>query len=111
MSKANYDFEVIDVRGNKVITIVDLNLGGKSVTNDIENIVNEVIDKHWNDNEKLLDKNQVAVVYKDSEGLFNGYDVANDHFTELPGATHMMHAVNKYLKMLRVNSEASEPLS
>lgn len=105
MAKANYKAEVIEVRGNTCLVIEDLNQGGKSVTNDIENVVNEVIDKHWNENEKLIDKNRCTIVYKDSQGNWDGWDAENNHFVAL-GKDNHMHAINSYLKKIRATSEA-----
>lgn len=40
--KADYDFEIEQYLGSDFIVIEDLDLGNKSVTNDIENVVDEI---------------------------------------------------------------------
>lgn len=95
MSKAAYTHEVIDVRGTKCIVIEDLNDGRMSVTNDIENVVAEICQL-----EKIEEPKTCIIVYKDTEGNWDGWDSANNHFVAL-GKTNSMHAINSYMKKLR----------
>lgn len=55
MVKADYVYTNVD----DIINIVDLNLGNRSVTNDAENVLNEI-----NESEEITD---MRVVYIDSE--------------------------------------------
>lgn len=55
-SKANYTYEV----GNELVRITDLNLGNKSVTNDAENVINEI--------QSVENIKGKQILYKDSEG-------------------------------------------
>lgn len=57
---ADYEYNIV---GN-VVVIIDLNLGGRSVTNDIENVL-ESIGKDV----ELADK---KIIYRDSCGVFDG---------------------------------------
>lgn len=55
MRKADYTYEI----KNDVVSIIDLNLGNLSVTNDIENILTEI-----NKTKNIIGK---RVTYRDSE--------------------------------------------
>jgi len=59
MTHCNYTYLTI----NDLIVIVDLNLGNRSVTNDIENVIKEI-----SINLLLSDK---IIVYRDSNGLYD----------------------------------------
>lgn len=63
-----------------VLVILDLNLGGKSVTNDIENVLHFIFD---------LEEQKIAmlgsaqpmigtIIYRDSEGIYDGITVNAD---------------------------------
>lgn len=70
--KADYDYKIID----GIICIEDLNRGNRSVTNDIENVIEQI--KYF---ENI--KNIKIVIYRDSEGNWDGYVVENDAFIPL----------------------------
>lgn len=57
---ADYDYQVI---GN-VVVIVDLNQGGRSVTNDIDNVLASI--------GKDVDLADKKIIYQDSCGVFDG---------------------------------------
>ena len=60
--KSNYQFKITD----DILHIEDLNYGGKSVTNNIENVINEI-------KEMIGDKiKKCHIIYKDSEGIWDG---------------------------------------
>jgi hypothetical protein len=61
MFKADFDFEI----AARVLVIYDLNLGNKSVTNDIENVLQRI----WDEIDPL--ERIDAVIYRDSEGVFD----------------------------------------
>ncbi len=94
MTRAKFTHEVIDVRGNTCIVITDANQGQMSVTNDIENVVAEICRAEG------IVADRSIIVYKDSEGTWDGWDSANNHFVSL-GKDNHMHALNSYLKKLR----------
>lgn len=65
---ADYEYHINQERGTPVLVIVDLNQGGMSVTNDIEAVVHgiarEVGDLVWG----------MPIIYRDSEGNYDGVD-------------------------------------
>lgn len=61
MRSADFDFDI----AARVLVIYDLNMGNKSVTNDIENVLAEIFDQI--DELQPID----AVIYRDSEGIFD----------------------------------------
>ena len=63
--------------GVDCIVIEDLNMGSISVTNDIENVINEIsaIEK--------VKAEQYMIVYKDSTGQWDGYDSTTNKFESL----------------------------
>lgn len=68
MTKANYTFEIEKFLSYNFISIVDLDQGGMSVTNDIENVVNEICQ------EAEINKGDYLIIYQDSEGIWDGWD-------------------------------------
>ena len=77
MIKSAYTFETID---DNLIIIYDLNNGGMSVTNDIENVIAELKSNLGNICESVI-------VYQDSDGFFDGIALKEDgsfsHFYSL----------------------------
>jgi hypothetical protein len=73
-SKPDYKYEIQTHGGFIFLVIIDQNLGGRSVTNAIENIVEEICYQ-----EKLKEK-EVKVVYQDSDGIWDGYDTVGFFF-------------------------------
>lgn len=70
---SNYTHEILD----NIIIIEDLDLGNLSVTNNIENVLEEIANKHQ------IDLNDHKIIYADSIGLWDGYDYKNRHFIPL----------------------------
>jgi|LauGreDrversion4_2_1035121.scaffolds.fasta_scaffold35400_3 hypothetical protein len=62
MVKSAYTYETID---NFIIIIYDLDQGGMSVTNDLENIITKLKNELQNINDYIL-------IYRDSNGTFDG---------------------------------------
>lgn len=89
MAKSSYAYSVIEVRGRNCIVIVDQNVG-MSVTNDIENVIKE-IEKAEN-----IEAADHLIVYKDSEGQWDGYDPEEDDFVHC-GARTYQEAINTYI--------------
>lgn len=65
------------------LSIVDLNLGRTSVTNCIEDVVEEICKAEDVDPLKLY------IVYKDSEGIWDGWDHKTKRFISLGGENDM----------------------
>ena len=70
MSKSDYSYHTFQ----NVIVIEDHNLGGMSVTNDIENVVNEISSK------ENIYKEDYVWVYKDSTDTYDGWDARLERF-------------------------------
>ena len=71
----DYTYSILKKGGVAFILIVDQNLGGLSVTNGIEEVVDEISMK-----EKIKDLNKFVVLYKDSEGIWDGWSNENQEF-------------------------------
>jgi hypothetical protein len=67
--RANYTY---DVHGN-VIAIIDPNDGGKSVTNDADNVIGDFVAKGF-------DLSQCRVIYRDTRGIWDEMLVKNGAF-------------------------------
>lgn len=76
MKRSDYTYEI---KGD-IIVITDLNLGRKSVTNDIENILDDLT--HQKDiNDALKSKcSGFEIQYYDSEGVLTGYNPVTEEF-------------------------------
>ena len=65
MAQADFDYKFRDTfTGERVLIIYDLNLGGKSVTNDIENVLQKI--------QRVNGPLPRLIIYRDSEGRFDG---------------------------------------
>ena len=78
MRKADYTYEI----KNDVVSIIDLNLGNLSVTNDIENILTEI-----NKTKNIIGK---RVTYRDSEEEWSDF-LADVKYYLLPSSDTAMH--------------------
>jgi len=68
MNRSAYTTELT----NGVLCITDLNIG-KSVTNDAENVIADLIKGGW-------DFTTIPVIYRDSIGMWDGLQVLNGRF-------------------------------
>jgi hypothetical protein len=68
-SHADFNYSI---SGN-VISIVDLNLGNRSVTNDIENVLRKI--EHYHQ-ASIVPYN---IMYRDSEGVWDGINRDGEH--------------------------------
>ncbi|WP_445453130.1 hypothetical protein [Flavobacterium sp. 25HG05S-40] len=75
MSKSDYIYKIHQV--DKVIEIEDLNLGKMSVTNNIENVVDEIAKK------EEINRDDFKVIYRDSVGNWDGYNTKTKEFISL----------------------------
>lgn len=95
-AKADYTHEITHFNGRDVLKIEDMNIGNISVTNDIENVVTDIARM------ENIDPCRYMIVYKDSEGLWDGWDHRVWEFIPLQCDT-WQESVNKYIS-LQVNS-------
>ena len=90
MSKSDYTFVISEVKGQPCIVIKDLNKGRKSVTNDIENVVEEIAQQ------KGLNPVEHIIVYRDSDGNWDGFNFSTRQFIPLQ-KTEWLAAVHQYI--------------
>lgn len=76
-SHADYTYDIEDIKGRNVVSIVDLNLGHMSVTNDIENVLVDIAER------ERITISDYMVVYRDSEGNWDGWSFETDWFVPL----------------------------
>jgi hypothetical protein len=96
MSKATagYSYQVRHyIQDDKTLIIIeDENNDRKSVTNDIENVVADIIE------ENHLSKLQCLVIYRDSAGTWDGWDLETERFISL-NHRDMEPAITKLFKL------------
>lgn len=91
MIKPNYNHRIKDFAGRNCIIIEDENLGGMSVTNAIEDVVKEI------EKQERIEAINYMIVYKDSEGSWDGWDHRKKQFIHLDAET-WPHAVEAYIQ-------------
>jgi hypothetical protein len=84
---ADYAYIIRPHHGHKYIEITDLNKGNMSVTNDIENVVKAIIKK-----ETIDVTTDFFIIYKDSDGFWDGWDYETKAFISLQ-TTSVLNAV------------------
>jgi hypothetical protein len=87
MKNCNYSYNISDLH----IAIADLNRGGTSVTNCIEDVVTEIAEIN------SINPNTLKIVYRDSEGVWDGWDNKKQEFI-LIGETSEKGALEKYFR-------------
>jgi len=90
MAHSDYTYQVTSHGGHAVIAIEDTNGGGMSVTNNIENVVEEIGIK------EKIDPEAFVIVYKDSDDRWDGWDDNRQAFIYL-NAVSWWTAVEAYL--------------
>jgi|ERR1700722_5671370 len=91
--RSDYTYKLLEIDGRKIISIIDLDLGEASVTNNIENVVDEIFHK-----EGIDFKSEIPIIlYKDSYGLWSGYLRGTNDFVVLDQPTRICAFYN-YLK-------------
>lgn len=66
MTKSDYTYEKQTHKGIPYILIEDLNQGGMSVTNDMENVLQQIA------KELKTSLDSTIIIYKDSDGVYDG---------------------------------------
>lgn len=77
MARSDYDYQFKTYKRRNFLVIEDLNRGGKSVTNDIETVVDECF------SDKTLRPHEVYIIYQDSDGMWDGWDAVKQQFVLL----------------------------
>jgi hypothetical protein len=91
MAKSDYRYGIEQAGGRSVLVIEDLNLGRVSVTNNMEKVLMEIGFK------ERIDPTEYMVIYKDSGGVWDGYDPVMDEFIPLAESTWSA-AVKTYIE-------------
>jgi hypothetical protein len=73
-SRSNFDYRIGIFEDQNILLIWDKNLGNRSVTNDIENVVADIA--AYED----VDPKDYVILYRDSEGLWDGWDAVIEDF-------------------------------
>ena len=81
MLRSDYTYELKEHSGHKVLTIEDLDLGGLTVTNNIENVVKEI------EAAEKIDCRDYVIIYKDSDGDWDGWNPYTKAFLPLLSET------------------------
>lgn len=92
--RAQYNYAILERYNRKYVLIEDKNMGEMSVTNDIENVVDEICQTN------KINPETVAFLYKDSEGVWDGYDRKRNRFIYL-GAINSQSAIEKFYDLQR----------
>lgn len=90
MTKSDFTYKLLF--DQHIISIVDLNRGRMSVTNDIENVILSIC------KENGLEVFDWKVIYQDSEGQWDGFDSTKSNFIAL-NCTNEKDAVTKIQKL------------
>lgn len=87
---ATFTYNLRIVKGHPFIMIVDTDQG-KSVTNDIENVVSTICKK------EKINPVEHTIIYQDSQGNWDGYIFSTKTFFPLR-ERHWLKAATKYIK-------------
>jgi hypothetical protein len=90
-TKSDYSYTKIKKDGIIVIAIIDLNLGGMSVTNNIENVVDAICHK------EKIKPDDAAFIYMDSLKTWDGWNQKTGWFVAL-STNDKQEAINKIVK-------------
>lgn len=91
MAKAKYTHQTDKAGDIDLLIIEDLNTGAMSVTNDIENVVDEIAIS-----DGLNVKNHL-IVYKDTDGIWDGWDHVTQSFVPLQ-TRNLSDAITKFVQ-------------
>ncbi len=87
MIKSDFNYYI----SNGVLAIEDQNLGRMSVTNDMENVLEYI-------KNELNDKMPNLIVYKDSDGIWDGVSYKEDKVKFYPIQTTVFHIASNLAK-------------
>ncbi len=93
MAKSDYDYDIIEHSGRNCLLINDLNKGGMSVTNNIEEVIEEIKVKEGIDPARLM------IIYCDSDGFWDGWDHESQTFVILRGKGDWKAAIANYIEI------------
>jgi hypothetical protein len=90
-TKSDFSYTKVKKDGILVIAIVDLNLGGTSVTNDIENVVEAICNK------EKISPDDAAFIYMDNLKTWDGWNPKTGWHIALSTVDKKV-AINKIVK-------------
>lgn len=93
--RAQYDYAITHLEGQRFIVIEDLNRGAMSVTNDIENVVAAIEEEH----RIKAEQPDFLIIYRDSEGDYDGWRKKGS-FVFLNARTEEV-AKKRYLELIK----------
>lgn len=89
--KSDYDFKIMKLNNFYFLVIEDLDLGGMSVTNNIENVVEEIRKSHPD-----FKPEETAIIYCDSMKNWDGWDYKTKTFIGLD-TQYLQTAIEKMI--------------
>jgi hypothetical protein len=90
-SSADYHYKFRNYEGKPFLVIEDLDKGNKSVTNDIENVIEDIAQK------ERINPVEYFIVYRDCAGSWDGYNISTKQFVPLVQRT-WVDAAHTYLE-------------
>jgi hypothetical protein len=90
-TQSDFKYTRLKKDGILVIAIVDLDLGGRSVTNDIENVVDVICHK------EKISRDDAAFIYMDNLKTWDGWNPKTGWFIAL-STNDKKEAINKIVK-------------
>lgn len=92
MNRSNYTHRIETHENKNVLVIEDLNRGNMSVTNNIEGVLDEIIQM------TKIFIHSYLIIYRDSEGVWDGYNYNTEQFITLNERT-WQEAAEKYAEL------------
>jgi len=92
---SDFTYQLRRVKGHYFIMIEDLDIGGMSVTNNIRNVVELIAQREFTSPGEYLQ--YYKVIYKDSQGRWDGYDYNSGFFYPIL-ADHWLKAAIQAIK-------------
>lgn len=74
---SDYTYQIKTYNGRACIVIQDNNTDGKSVTNNMENVIDEICHK------EEINPADYIIIYQDSQGLYDGWNYSKQDFVIL----------------------------
>jgi hypothetical protein len=98
-SKADYKYAILNTQGRNVISIIDEHKGNRSVTSSIGQVIKEIGEA------EKINPEQYMIVYRDSENMWDGFDVKKPTFVSLQCESEES-AIRKYIeKQIGINGQ------
>lgn len=89
MSRSAYSYEIHD----NVVAIEDEDMGGMSVTSNIESVIEEIAAQ------ESIDPEHYAWIYRDTEGMWDGFDPLTNTFYRIGAETLSEAQESKQVKL------------